>query len=112
LYHTVVSLLYSIATEVLPLGTQTTPEVGIVHPELEVEGLIRIVAKAEVYIVIGEGRSRPEGYRAVDIGEDVEGVAVTLRDGKRAMCHEPEEQVTELAEPPSNPLADLSLMQY
>jgi hypothetical protein len=89
-----VSLLDSIATEMLPLGTQTTPEVGIVHPELEVEGLIRIVTKAKVYIIIGECRSRPKGYRAVDVGEDIEGVAVTLRDGKRAMCHEPKEQVT------------------
>jgi len=94
LYHTVISLLDMVATGVPSLRAQATPQVGIVHPELEVEGLIRVVTKAEVYIIIGEGRSRPEGYQAMDIGEDIEGVAVTLRDGKRAMCHEPEEQVT------------------
>ena len=46
------------------------------------------------------------------IGKDIEGMAVSLGDGKRAMCNEPKEQVPQLTQPSADALANPSLVKY
>ena len=69
---------------------------SLVEPKVQGEGVLRIVAYDEVYIIIGEGCSTGKGDGALHVGEDVEAVPPAFLYGQGAVERYPIEKIAQL----------------
>ena len=68
----------------------------LVEPKVQGEGVLRIVAYDEVYIIIGEGCPTGKGDGALHVGKDVEAVSPAFLYGQGAVERYPIEKIAQL----------------
>ena len=63
----------------LAVGAEFAPKVGGGHPDLELESLRRVVAEAEVDVVVKDRAAGAEGHAAVLVRKGIEAMCTPLR---------------------------------
>ena len=107
----VMTLLEGIRRGIVGITEQLTMQMRFIQPQMNAKAVGRVIRQLKIDIVVSQCCSRTERDRTIHIRKNIKSVAPSLRDRERAVPCNPEQQISQLAKPPSRTTGNRSLLQ-
>ena len=107
----VMALLEPVSGWIVRVAEELTLQMGVIQPQMHAKAVGRVVRQLQVDIVVSQRCSRTERNGSIHIREHIKSMAPALRDREWAVPCNPEQQIPQLAKPPSRTTGNRSLIQ-